>query len=92
MPAWWNLRGWALRAAISAVIATGMTIGAIGGTAEVLAEPPNLGPAPSALPEAIDAAVPSALPVDLSSTPSGHRWVTVLTLVQKRTPSMPCWL
>ncbi len=59
MPAWWNLRGWALRAAISAVIATGMTIGAIGGTAEVLAEPPNLGPAPSALPEAIDAAVPA---------------------------------
>lgn len=59
MPAWWNLRGWALSAAISAVIATGMTIGAIGGTAKVSAEPPNLGPAPSALPEAIDAAVPA---------------------------------
>jgi hypothetical protein len=24
--------------------------------------------------------------------PSGQRWVTVLVLVQKRTPSMPCWL
>ncbi|WP_078113509.1 lipase family protein [Gordonia sp. IITR100] len=59
MPAWCNLRGWALRAAISAVIATGMTIGAIGGTAEVSAEPPNLGPAPAAVPEAIDAAVPA---------------------------------
>lgn len=59
MLAWCNLRGWALRAAISAVIATGMTIGAIGGTAEVSAEPPNLGPAPAAVPEAIDAAVPA---------------------------------
>ena len=24
--------------------------------------------------------------------PSGQRWVTVFARVQKRTPSMPCWL
>src|SRR5690606_11385667 len=29
---------------------------------------------------------------DPSPPPSGQRWVTVLVLVQKRTPSMPCWL
>ncbi|WP_238421848.1 lipase family protein [Gordonia sp. 'Campus'] len=59
MPMLGNWQRSTLRVMAGAGLALTMMIGAVGGPAVVRAEPPNLGPVPSGVPEGIDAAVPA---------------------------------